>query len=165
MPPVAGATFRERLSTGGLVLAAGSAYVAWAHLPLQQALNGLLAALMFNIIYDVLLSQVGEPILAGSGVLSACMHGAASPASYSALRAHNLVSVQAYVVSCLLPLSTHLVCSAGAPGHSCMASPGLAGVDGAFNVPVLVIACTCTLYLVLSISGRGGRGGGHPALG
>lgn len=41
-----------------MILAAGGGYVLWAHLPLQQALNGLLAALMFNIIYDVLLSQV-----------------------------------------------------------------------------------------------------------
>lgn len=40
------------------MLVAGGAYVSLAHLPLQQALNGLLAALMFNIIYDVLLSQV-----------------------------------------------------------------------------------------------------------
>ncbi|GAB4823521.1 hypothetical protein N2152v2_010567 [Parachlorella kessleri] len=55
--PYTGASFREKLTTGGVVLAAGSAYALWAHLPLQQALNGLLAALMFNIIYDVLISQ------------------------------------------------------------------------------------------------------------
>ena len=66
----AGASFREKLTTGGLVLGAGSAYALWAHLPLQQALNGLLAALMFNIIYDVLLSQVGCPSLPGNDYCS-----------------------------------------------------------------------------------------------
>lgn len=55
--PYTGATFKEKLQSAGVVLVGGGAYVAWAHLPLQQALNGLLAAVMFNLIFDVLLSQ------------------------------------------------------------------------------------------------------------
>jgi len=55
--PYAGAPFGERLRLGTAVAAVGTAYVLWAHLPLQQALNGALAASVFNLLYDFILSN------------------------------------------------------------------------------------------------------------
>lgn len=55
--PYAGAPLSDRLRLGAAVAAAGTAYVAWAHLPLQQALNGAIAAAVFNLLYDVILSS------------------------------------------------------------------------------------------------------------
>lgn len=45
----------EKARTLGLVLAAGGGYALWQHLPLEQALNGFISVLVFNIIYDLLL--------------------------------------------------------------------------------------------------------------
>jgi hypothetical protein len=55
--PYAGAPLGERAAAAGAVAAAGLAYVAWAHVPLEQALNGAIAAAVFNLMYDVLLSS------------------------------------------------------------------------------------------------------------
>lgn len=55
--PYAGAPFSDRLKLGGFVAAAGLAYVTWAHVPLEQALNGAIAAAVFNLLYDVVLSS------------------------------------------------------------------------------------------------------------
>jgi hypothetical protein len=46
----------EKLRTLGLVLGLGGAYSVWQALPLEQALNAGIAALLFNIIYDALLA-------------------------------------------------------------------------------------------------------------
>jgi hypothetical protein len=55
--PYAGAPLGERAVAAALVVAAGGAYVAIQHVPIVQALNGLIAAGIFNIMYDLLLSQ------------------------------------------------------------------------------------------------------------
>lgn len=55
--PYAGAPLDERLRLAGAVAVAGMVYVAWARLPLEQALNGAIAAAVFNLLYDVLLSS------------------------------------------------------------------------------------------------------------
>lgn len=49
-------TVGEKARTLGLLLAAGGGYTLWAHLPLEQALNGLISVLVFNIMYDLLIS-------------------------------------------------------------------------------------------------------------
>ncbi len=46
----------EKARTLGLLLAAGGGYAAWQQLPLEQALNGFISVLVFNIIYDLLIS-------------------------------------------------------------------------------------------------------------
>lgn len=63
----------DKLRTLGLLLGAGGGYAAWAGLPLQQALNGFISVLVFNIIYDLLLRCVGA--LAGWRLL-ACLRRA-----------------------------------------------------------------------------------------
>ena len=55
--PYTGSSVGDKARTFGLVAAAGAAYVALVDVPVQQALNGGIAALMFNVIYDVLLSK------------------------------------------------------------------------------------------------------------
>lgn len=55
--PYAGAPLNDRLKAAGIIAGLGSAYVVWSHVPLTQALNGAIAALIFNLIYDILLSQ------------------------------------------------------------------------------------------------------------
>lgn len=55
--PYAGAPIGDRLKLGGFVAAAGLAYVTYAHVPLEQALNGAIAAAVFNLLYDVVLSS------------------------------------------------------------------------------------------------------------
>ncbi|KAI7838732.1 hypothetical protein COHA_007528 [Chlorella ohadii] len=55
--PYTGSSVGEKARTLGLLLAAGGAYAAWQQLPLEQALNGLISVLVFNIIYDLLLSK------------------------------------------------------------------------------------------------------------
>ena len=47
---------RLLLRTLGLLLAAGGGYAVWAQLPLEQALNGFISVLVFNIVYDLLIS-------------------------------------------------------------------------------------------------------------
>jgi hypothetical protein len=55
--PYAGSPISDRLKLGGFVAAAGLAYVTYAHVPLEQALNGAIAAAVFNLLYDVVLSS------------------------------------------------------------------------------------------------------------
>jgi hypothetical protein len=55
--PYAGAPLAERAALAGAVAAAGAAYVALARVPLESALNGALAAALFNLLYDVVLSS------------------------------------------------------------------------------------------------------------
>jgi hypothetical protein len=55
--PYAGAPISDRLKLGGFVAAAGLAYVTYAHVPLEQALNGAIAAAVFNLLYDIVLSN------------------------------------------------------------------------------------------------------------
>lgn len=55
--PYAGAPLAERLRLGALVAVGGLGYAAWSHLPLTQLLNGALAAAVFNLLYDVILSS------------------------------------------------------------------------------------------------------------
>jgi hypothetical protein len=55
--PYAGAPPAERARGAAIVGLVGTAYVAWQHLPLQQALNGAMAAAVFNVVYDLLLSS------------------------------------------------------------------------------------------------------------
>ncbi|PSC74531.1 SET domain-containing 4 [Micractinium conductrix] len=55
--PYTGSSVGEKARTLGLLLAAGGGYTLWAHLPLEQALNGLISVLVFNIMYDLLISQ------------------------------------------------------------------------------------------------------------
>jgi SET domain len=55
--PYAGAPIGDRLKLGGFVAAAGLAYVTYAHVPLEQALNGAIAAAAFNLLYDIVLSS------------------------------------------------------------------------------------------------------------
>lgn len=46
---------KDKLLTLGGLLAVGGGYAAWSKLPIDQALNGFISVLMFNIIYDLLL--------------------------------------------------------------------------------------------------------------
>jgi len=55
--PYAGAPVSDRLKLGGFVAAVGLTYVTYAHVPLEQALNGAIAAAVFNLLYDVVLSS------------------------------------------------------------------------------------------------------------
>jgi hypothetical protein len=55
--PYAGAPISDRLKLGGVVAAAGLAYITYAHVPLEQALNGAIAAAVFNLLYDIVLSS------------------------------------------------------------------------------------------------------------
>lgn len=55
--PYAGAPLGDRLKLGGAVASAGLAYIFLAHVPLEQALNGALAAAVFNLLYDIVLSN------------------------------------------------------------------------------------------------------------
>lgn len=55
--PYAGPPLSERLRLGAVVAAGGVAYAALSHLPLTQLLNGALAAAVFNLLYDVILSS------------------------------------------------------------------------------------------------------------
>ena len=55
--PYAGAPISDRLKILGFIAAAGLAYVSAAHVPLEQALNGAIAAAVFNLLYDVVLSS------------------------------------------------------------------------------------------------------------
>ncbi|EFN55457.1 hypothetical protein CHLNCDRAFT_52262 [Chlorella variabilis] len=55
--PYTGSSVGEKARTLGLLLAAGGGYAAWQQLPLEQVLNGFISVLLFNIIYDVLISK------------------------------------------------------------------------------------------------------------
>ncbi|KAL4457348.1 hypothetical protein ABPG75_012213 [Micractinium tetrahymenae] len=55
--PYTGSSVDEKARTLGLLLAAGGGYTAWQQLPLEQALNGFISVLVFNIIYDLLVSK------------------------------------------------------------------------------------------------------------
>lgn len=52
-----GPPIKERAKAVVPFLLAAAAYTQWAHLPLEQILNGAIAAVLFNIIYDTLLSR------------------------------------------------------------------------------------------------------------
>ena len=49
----------DKARTLGLLLGAGGGYALWQQLPLEQALNGFISVVVFNIIYDLLLRWVG----------------------------------------------------------------------------------------------------------
>lgn len=53
----AGTGLQDRLKLGAALAGVGVASVLWAGVPLENVLNGGIAAVMFNIIYDALLSQ------------------------------------------------------------------------------------------------------------
>ncbi|KAL3142083.1 hypothetical protein ABBQ32_004708 [Trebouxia sp. C0010 RCD-2024] len=55
--PYSGPPIKERAKAVVPFLLAAAAYTQWAHLPLEQILNGAIAAVLFNIIYDTLLSR------------------------------------------------------------------------------------------------------------
>ncbi|KAK9917592.1 hypothetical protein WJX75_006163 [Coccomyxa subellipsoidea] len=55
--PYAGPTWRSRLKTFGALGALAAASIIVAHVPLEQVLNGAIAAALFNLLYDVVLSQ------------------------------------------------------------------------------------------------------------
>lgn len=55
--PYAGSPIVERLRLAALIAAGGMAYVTYNHVPLEQALNGAIAAAMFNLLYDIILSN------------------------------------------------------------------------------------------------------------
>ena len=55
--PYAGSPIKDRLKLGGSVAVAGLAYVTYAHVSLEQALNGAIAAAVFNLLYDIVLSS------------------------------------------------------------------------------------------------------------
>ncbi|KAL4418760.1 hypothetical protein ABPG77_005771 [Micractinium sp. CCAP 211/92] len=55
--PYTGSSVGEKARTLGLLLAAGGAYALWQQLPLEQALNAFISVLVFNIIYDLLISK------------------------------------------------------------------------------------------------------------
>eukprot|EP00887_Chlorella_sp_A99_P007953 scaffold12.g7953.t1 len=55
--PWTGSSLRDKAALAAALLGGGGAYAAWQHLPAQQALNGLLAALMFNVVYDLVLAK------------------------------------------------------------------------------------------------------------
>lgn len=55
--PYAGSPLMEKIRLAGFVAAAGLMYVLYAHVPLEQALNGAIAAAMFNLLYDIILSN------------------------------------------------------------------------------------------------------------
>ena len=79
----AGSSIQSRLLGAGVVAAAGAAYVAWQGIALEQALNGAIAAVMFNIVYDLLISKVpgvlraalGAPGAPGGGVVGGLVGG------------------------------------------------------------------------------------------
>jgi len=71
--PYTGSSLTDKIKTAGVVAAAGTALVFIQHIPLEQALNGAIAALVFNIIYDVVLSQKLK-WYAMIPVLDACNH-------------------------------------------------------------------------------------------
>lgn len=71
--PYTGSSLTDKVKTAGVVAAAGTALVFIQHIPLEQALNGAIAALVFNIIYDVVLSQKLK-WYAMIPVLDACNH-------------------------------------------------------------------------------------------
>lgn len=52
-----GPPIKERAKAVVPFLLTAAAYTQWAHLPLEQILNGAIAAVLFNIIYDTLLSR------------------------------------------------------------------------------------------------------------
>ena len=53
----AGPPVKQRAKAIVPFLLAAAAYTQLAHLPLEQILNGAIAAVLFNIIYDTLLSR------------------------------------------------------------------------------------------------------------
>lgn len=55
--PYTGSSVGEKARTLGLLLAAGGGYAVWQQLPLEQALNGFISVVVFNIIYDLLISK------------------------------------------------------------------------------------------------------------
>ncbi|BDA48434.1 probable actin-histidine N-methyltransferase [Coccomyxa sp. Obi] len=55
--PYAGPTWQSRLKTFGALGALAAASITVAHVPLEQVLNGAIAAALFNLLYDVVLSQ------------------------------------------------------------------------------------------------------------
>lgn len=63
---------RDKLLTLGGLLAVGGGYAAWARLPAEQALNGFISVLMFNIVYDLLLRWAVLPICTAC-VCSLCL--------------------------------------------------------------------------------------------
>uniref|UniRef100_A0A1D1ZPQ4 SET domain-containing protein n=1 Tax=Auxenochlorella protothecoides TaxID=3075 RepID=A0A1D1ZPQ4_AUXPR len=54
--PHPGPPIQQRLASGAALCTLGAAYVVWAHVPLESALNAAIAAALFNLLYDVLLS-------------------------------------------------------------------------------------------------------------
>ncbi|KAL4858313.1 Histone-lysine N-methyltransferase setd3 [Chlorella vulgaris] len=55
--PYTGSSVGDKARTLGLVLGVGGGYALWQQLPLEQVLNGFISVLIFNIIYDALLSR------------------------------------------------------------------------------------------------------------
>lgn len=55
--PYAGPPLKQRLGLAGVLVAAGVASVFCLHAPPEQVLNGAIAAALFNLMYDVLLSS------------------------------------------------------------------------------------------------------------
>ena len=53
----AGSPLRDRLRLAAPAAAAALVYTQVAHIPLEQILNGAIAAVLFNIIYDLVLSS------------------------------------------------------------------------------------------------------------
>ena len=74
----------DKARTLGLLLGAGGGYALWQQLPLEQALNGFISVVVFNIIYDLLLRWVGGWLawsgLACFGPLKCLPSGAHTPA-------------------------------------------------------------------------------------
>ena len=62
----------DKARTLGLLLAAGGGYAAWQHLPLEQALNALIAAMVFNIGYDLLLRCAAVVVRRWCGAVPWC---------------------------------------------------------------------------------------------
>jgi hypothetical protein len=54
----------DKARTLGLLLGVGGGYALWQQLPLEQALNGFISVVVFNIIYDLLLRWLAWPGLA-----------------------------------------------------------------------------------------------------
>lgn len=74
--PYAGSSVDDKLKTAAFVAAAAVGVVFVQHVPLEQALNGAIAALVFNLIYDAMLSKKLK-WHAMIPVLDACNHSSA----------------------------------------------------------------------------------------
>ncbi|CAK0785563.1 hypothetical protein CVIRNUC_008773 [Coccomyxa viridis] len=55
--PYAGPPLQSRLKTAGALTLLAAVSVTAAHVPLEQVLNGAIAAALFNLLYDLVLSQ------------------------------------------------------------------------------------------------------------